>query len=335
MPASSSASLRQVRTRRVVPLALLLVALLMWLLVPLPASAVAWTATSFANPIMSSRKPDFRGSAIGLDFMKDKLRQSIAWHVHQRLQLPDSLSDEHKIVRHLAALKPLMISQTELWHTPLRSPITTGLGWCDGVNGFAGLVLSNEFATVETVAVYDQELRAGHTYGRVWSKQYGDWLYFDAWTDEVVVFRSRGSGAVEYLAKARPLGNRRLAGEAPDVVERMHKLAPRAFVIQRHYPTLAQLYVARTGNLASHGDVYPKGSFEQVVAGRREYAPAAPSNVSPAAAQAFMAARIDHLLGRPDDAKRGFRRVIEIEGEKRSVFGEAAEIFVERLEGHS
>lgn len=251
--------------------------------------------------------------------------------------LPGNISDVERIARRLVALKPLMISQTELPHLPLEPPVAiAGVGMCDSINGFAATILAREFEQAEIVGVFDAESRGGHSFGRVWSNQYSDWLYFDVWTEEVVVFRNAG-GRTRYLFRVRPIGPRagvQLEGET--VLARIRDRASAGLVHNRLQPHLGGYLLTRAWNLSTHGDRSPPGAAEAIADLIASNPPAealikAPITSTPAPS-AYVRARLAHLRGDSAAARAAYAQVVAAEGGGRSIYGRAARIFIARID---
>ncbi|MDP8993888.1 MAG: hypothetical protein M3N07_02730 [Pseudomonadota bacterium] len=267
------------------------------------------------------------------------LQQGLAAHYHNSHSPAEALDDAAKVIRLLADLKLRFISQTELTYRQANSPVAVaGMGWCDGINGFAAAVLSHEFPRSEIVAVVDRLQRGGHSFGRVWSEQYRDWLYFDMWTDEVVVFRSRPGARAEILARARPLGARRLPQESPEVFRRMYDNAHSGFTQYRVQPTLGGYVFSRIANLLSNGSRSPAGTVEAIAEASTITLPNDPRVLppdGPVAKADYVEARFHHLLGDENRAREAYARVVAAEGEPLSAYGRAARIFIDRIEARA
>lgn len=308
-----------------------------WLLfVPAPRAAIPWVMERSSGWLLT----EYQGSSSLPTRAARKLaglwlQQGLAAHVHEAQPRPGSGDDAERILQRLVSLKPKFISQTELVHGPANSPAAVaGLGWCDGINGFAATVLSHEFPRSEIVGVVDREQRGGHSFGRVWSEQYRDWLYFDLWTDEVAVFRSAPGRRAEMLARARPLGPRRLALESPEVFQRMYDDAHSAFTQYRVQPTLGGYIFTRLANLVSSGSSAAEGADEAIAAASAITLPNDPDLVTPIRPEAgadYLQARFHHLLGHEDRARDAYRQVAAKERPPVSAYARAARIFLHRL----
>lgn len=135
-------------------------------------------------------------------------------------------NDVERLVAQLRPLHAALLNQREVAHAPANwSTFLTGLGYCDQVNGVAANVLANEFDHSQLIAISDTlpEI-AGHVIGRVWSKDRGDWLYYDVWNG-LMVFAAHGGSPIAILAREPP---------SPDVMAPSEQLA-----IQRFYDLTA------------------------------------------------------------------------------------------------
>ena len=97
-----------------------------------------------------------------------------------------------------------VLNAIEVPHDPHVWPVLiAGFGWCDQVNAVAAQVLAHSFRHAQLYALYDPQAQASpHTVGRVWSDQRHEWLYFDAFFNQPVVYRRTGPGKYEILNKA-------------------------------------------------------------------------------------------------------------------------------------
>lgn len=314
--------------------ALGLMAVLLFL--PLPRTATRWLAITNASWLLTRYTGnESRALEAGRRLMGIWVQQNLIAHMHRAQQIPDGGDDARRVAARVLAVNRVVASQVALPHWPVNSPtVVSGLGWCDGVNGVAANLLSWEFSRAQIVGLADPVTGAGHSFGRVWSAQYRDWLYFDIWSDEVVVFRSRPGRPAEYLV-------RHLSSPV-----RAHDEAERA--------KLGRMYDIAHGGWA-HNEVRPTfGGYlalklRQSMRRHREPAPPPPPpvpaeppppappefnspNTSPAN-EIYLAARIDHLMGDTAAARRGYEEVVRREGAQQSTFGRAARLFARRLGG--
>ena len=305
--------------------------------VPLPRAA-AFELTTYSSTWLLS---NYEGgssfpSRIARKFLGLWLQQSVATHAFYSHPIAEGTGDAQRIAARLSRLKPMMISQTELMHHPPNSPtIFAGFGWCDGINAFAAIVLSHEFPSAEIIGVVDPIARGGHSFGRVWSDDYDDWLYFDMWTDEVVVFRSRPGKPAEYLSRTRPLGQRSLPAEDLPLFRRTYDNAHSGFVHNRLQPSLGGYVFSRIGNAIFHGSRFPAGADEAIAVAVSSTLPTNFPSDRPnrtVASEAYLHARLDHLTGNLAGARAHYMEVLETEKRHLSMYGRAARIFVTRID---
>jgi hypothetical protein len=264
------------------------------------------------------------------------LQHNIAAQLYHQEQVPEGLGDAERVAFRLARLKPKFISQTELPHAPAGAPAPlAGFGWCDSITGFAATVLANEFSQVEIVGLYDEQVRGGHSFGRLWSDELGDWLYFDLWPDEVVVFRSRPGQPAQFLARMHPVGNRDLPNANPEAVRRMYDRAHQGLVHNRLQSTLGAYIFTRLWNAATHGNTAPAGAAEVISTIPQPPRPAEFSTGErnrTAAPRAYVDARMEHLMGDPQAARALYTQVLADDGDTLSTFRQAARIFIDRID---
>ncbi|HYD39136.1 MAG TPA: hypothetical protein VEA60_16075 [Allosphingosinicella sp.] len=302
-------------------------ALFLWLMLfPLPRGAASWLMNRSDSWLLSGYQTEGPAALravrklVGLS-----VQQSLAAHSYRAHRLPPGLPDAVRIGTRLTALKPLFISQVELRHGPVDSPVgIAGLGWCDGTNGFAALVLSHEFPRAEIVGVADAKTGAAHSFGRVWSDEVSDWLYFDLWADEVVVFRSRRGSPARYLWRTRPLPPA-FAAREQELIARIYDRAYAGIAHNRLQPSLG-------GYLLSRLVQRVRGDRPTIVAATLSPTDDRTPPAPPAASGAYLQARFDHLLGNAAAARRGYARVVAAERGKLSTYGRAARIFAGRLD---
>ena len=271
-----------------------------------------------------------------------ELQSSLAAHAHDAQSVPADLSDAQRIAARLLAIKAAMIDQTELRHRPVNAPAIAGLAYCDSLNGFAAMVLSHEYDQAGIVAVDDPVTGARHSFGRVRARGQG-WLYFDIWSNQVALFRSRPGRGAEYLVLARGPAPIPPPPEVAAMVRRVHDRAHAGLVHNRLQPTVGGYLLHRLGNWLRHGDasgagvregLASKGLGGPVAAGTSAPTWAGwgdpPPTRAPAAADAWLRARLAHLTGETAAARRAYAEVARREGAD-SVYGRAARIFLERL----
>jgi hypothetical protein len=306
------------------------------LFLPLPAPALSLLAGK-SSSWMLDPAPD-QGFVAGRSARKLAglaVQQGLADAFLEARPLPKDLPVAERVGRRLAALKPLLISQTELPHAPVSPPAAlAGIGWCDAINGVAATVLAREFPKVEIVGVLAPGGVGGHSFGRLWSSDSSEWLYFDLWTQEVSVFRSRRGRAAEYLYRARPVGGPTPPAEDSALIGRIHDRAWSGIVHNRLQSTLGAYLLSRLSNLARHGDRSPAGAFEaiQAVASSAPAPDPGPPAVATPAPGAYVEARLAHFRGDRAEARRRYLELLAAERGAASTFGAASRIFVARID---
>lgn len=337
VPEPATSSIRSRLKGFVLGTALVLTIFASWLLlVPAPRAVIPWVMAQSSGWLLSGYERD--GSLptrATRKFVGLWLQQGLAYHAYKARPGTDPDDDADKIIKMLIYLKPMFISQAEQRHGPANSPVAvSGLAWCDPTNGFAANVLSHEFPRSEVVGGVDRQARAGHAFGRVWSEQYDDWLYFDLWTDEVVVFRSRSGGKAEYLRRARPLGARSLSAEDPELIGRIYDNAHSSFTQFQAQPTLAAYLISRVGNLVQNGSTSPEGTLDAIATAATIAPPnnrPNPQPTEPAARAAYLQARFYHLIGNKVLAREAYHRVMVAEKPPFSGYHQAARTYFQRL----
>lgn len=315
--------------------ALLVIMVFQVLLRPLPQPVMVWSLRASSGWLLSGDEDNPASvtkavrKLIGLT-----LQQSVAAHAYRSQRVPEGLSDAKRLAFRLSQLKEALIDQTELLHSPVSSPVgIAGVGWCDSVNGFAATVLSHEFQHAEIVGVWDPVAQGGHSFGRVWSAEARDWLYFDLWGDETVVFRSSREHGLRYLARIRPRWLRSLPDAHQQSMARVRSLAYSGLVHNKLQPTLGGYIGHRVINWIKHGDTAPEGvraALDRVPPNGSVSRVPMPLNRTKAS-EAYLQARYYHLIGDLADARRGYSEVLREEGNQLSTYGRAAKIFLRRI----
>jgi hypothetical protein len=306
------------------------------LFLPLPAPVLSFLADK-SSPWMLEPAPDqgFAAARAGRKFAGLAVQQGLADAFLDARPLPKEMPDAERLGRRLAELKPLLISQTELPHAPINPPVAlAGIGWCDGINGFAATVLAREFPQVEIVGVLAADRRGGHSFGRIWSAPTSEWLYFDLWTEEVTVFRSRPGRPAEYLFRGRPVTGSLRLSEQKAVIADIYDRAWSGLVHNRLQSSLGGYLFTRLSNVVRHGDRSPRGSLEaiQVAATSAAQVDPGPEGVATPVPSAYVRARLAHIRGDSNQARRGYSEVLAAERGRRSTYGIAAAIFIERID---
>lgn len=302
---------------------------------PLPAPILSFLADKSSSWMLDpAADRGFAMGRAGRKFAALAVQQGLADAFLQARPLPKVTPDAERLARRLAELKPLLISQTELPHAPINPPVgLAGIGWCDGINGFAATVLAREFPQVEITGVLAADRLSGHSFGRLWSARTSEWLYFDLWTDEVSVFRSRPGRAAEYLFRWRTVGSPPVEEQSP-VIADIYDRAWSGLVHNRLQSSLGGYLFTRLSNVVRHGDRSPRGALETIQVAAKSAAPVdpGPRAVATPAPAAYVRARLAHIRGDTVQARRGYSEVLAAERGGRSTYGIAAGIFIERID---
>jgi hypothetical protein len=213
------------------------------------------------------------------------------------------LSDVDFVFARLATLRGAMLSQNELKH-PARNwfSLFSGLGYCDQLNRTAALVLAHRFGHAQTYAISAADPTKGHVIGRVWSRDLGDWLYFDLWPVNIVVFRYDARIGVQPLRTACAVPPRDVPSQDGLAAE-LYKRIPLGTVLNE-YPTSFGAYLwsrRRTDTrmigasaVAEYPDVAETAAADTIFDASFF---ARPLPLSSAVARDYMRHRMDLLLG--------------------------------------
>ena len=198
-------------------------------------------------------------------------------------------------------------------HAPHHWPVlVAGFGFCDQVNAGVAQVLAHSFRSAQIYALYDPKAKTSpHTVGRVWSDQWHDWLYFDAFTDPPMVYRHLLGGGIEILNHAQ--ANHRGRRQPP-----LEAYALDGWTLNE-YSSSFGLYVSKKIASSILGrETVPPGPLDVIAASP----PPPPENVTPLSpsplppprnpavyrrvAKAYIDARASDLFGDVQQAKRQY-----------------------------
>jgi hypothetical protein len=172
-----------------------------------------------------------------------------------------------------------------------------GVGYCDQVNAAVATIGARHFDRTELYAFVDPVTNISpHTIGRVWSEQRREWLYFDAFFADAVLFTKDAAGRPRYLDTG--IARVPSRGIASRAVDRLGGVT-----LIRFQPTYGSYLLSR---LRRSGDP-PALSAAQATAAPGRKRPTSPIDDATfrRVARAFVAARIEDLFGgRPVDAYR-------------------------------
>lgn len=321
-----------------------------WLLLPLAASSLAaallfvplpkWAISLAVEQSAAWMLNDVGVAPTGLEGAIKKLagetiQQSLVAHFRSTGPHRSKGHDVAFAAAQLRRLRPMLINQEELPHAPIKGQMAlSGLAWCDEANGLAGRLLAHDFDPVQIVGVRDTTSVLAHSFGRFWSRQYNDWLYFDIWPDEVFVFRAVKGGRIEYLYSSRPSADGLYRPADGLAARRAHMLLGQGFVHNELQSNVGSYFIHRIANLLMHGDtasteavpIMPAILGQSAFLSRRQVPKAYSSAIG-----IYANARVEHFFGNYDRAAALYRDAARRDKEK-SVFGLAATIFARRLE---
>jgi hypothetical protein len=342
MTRSTGRGVRESIIRRGLIVVLLVAVLLVPILVlPLPKAVVrqvvlwsdSWILTDFIN---GGHGRFAHATNAGQKTLATLLQYSLVTHFRRNQVVPEGASDPERMMAYLVPLKKALLSQTSVPHAASSWPVMlSGLGWCDQVNGVAAILLAAEFPSVQMIGMVDSESGAGHTVGRVWSPEMNDWLYYDIWGDEVVVFSVGDDGNADYIGRASPMPHRAPSAENAAVLHRLYNQTRDGFVFNEFRRTFGGylLFKLRTAwtsrtleSIAPPSVALTEAGF---VGGSSALAPEVFSG-SPRTTRAYLEARLDHLLGDPSRGRRGYQAVAQQEAQQSTVLGRAAQLFLEQ-----
>lgn len=323
------------KTRLLLPLlAIILVAHLLF--IPLPKWAIS-VAVRYSAPWMlndNNVAPTGFGGAIQ-KLVGETIQQSLVAHFRSTGPRRQNGRDVDFVAEQLQRLRPMLINQSELYHNPVKGPMAlSGLAWCDEANGLAGRFLAHDFDYVQIIGVRDSKSGLAHSFGRFWSRQYNDWLYFDIWPEEVSIFRAAKRGNIEYLHRSRPLADGIYRPADVMAARKAHNLLGRGFVHNELQSNVGSYFFHRIANLLMHGDTAPANATP-ILSAISDQSPFSSERQAPRAYSSAIAiyadARVEHLFGNYDRAAALYRDAARRDKGK-SVFGLAASIFARRLE---
>lgn len=303
---------------------------------PLPRPVLHYLATNSAGWILNDngRSKSIPGKMAQV-FTGELIQQSMIAHFHDRYGKSQWKDDAAFAGMLLHALRPTLISQREIYHQAVGTPTAfSGLGWCDELNGVAGRLLAHDFDRIEIVGVNDPKTGGGHSFGRFWSKQHMDWLYFDIWTEEVLIFKIRAGKAPEYLFRSSPVDPNVVTPDDFGILRSYHAKAKQGFVHVRHQNSLAGHIGSRMWNFFAHGSTMPSEALAPIKALVEREKQAAPSKrIAPRhynrQIRAYTDARLAQIFGDLDTAKSLYRSASQ--SDPKSSYGLASAKFLDRL----
>lgn len=163
---------------------------------------------------------------------------------------PDEL---RRMVRVLTVIRGKLLSQEEIYHPPSNVPsIFSGVGWCDQLNNTAAQAATYLTGKSDVIALIDREGRSPHSIARTWSPTRDEWIYFDVWPSQVIIFTD-GGRSKEGRAIIRilyPESGTELATGA--VRERMVNLYAETLPKSRVSGTFRSNFIYQVGSSFSH-----------------------------------------------------------------------------------
>ncbi len=299
---------------------------------PLPAKVTRYVSLQLAGPLLNEADQNDSGPVkIAKRLTALKLEQSLIAGLYNRQKIPAGAGDAEIMAAHLLQLRHMLVSQLQAPHAQVESTVTlSGLGYCGGMNGVAAILLSHHFDRAELVSFTSTFKGGGHSFGRVWSAEYADWVYFDIWGGEVDIFLSKPGQKALYLVRSKEVDVQNPMDPEMAGTRAFHDRAHSALVQSTLQPTLGGYLWARLGNWVDHGSTWPESA--QILVRQEAALPdlGYRLNFQPKftrAPQAYMEARIDHLSGNMLRAKTGYARVIAADKGHPSAFAAAATVF--------
>lgn len=213
--------------------------------------------------------------------------------------------DVSRIMSVLTYLRSRVLNGAQVHHEWHEWPaLLRGYGYCDQLNATACEVLVGAFPRAQLVGLVDRNTgKSPHTVGRVWSPERDEWLYFDLYLADAVVYRKAAGGKAEILARGDHDPTRE---SLPDSIYDLD-----AFVLSRYRGTYAaHLTLKATQQMADrligvYGSVpSPPPAFEAPPP-----APPRPRYNVTALERRYLAARLEHLFGDPVRAAVLYRDV--------------------------
>jgi hypothetical protein len=261
------------------------------------------------------------------------IEQSLFTQLHDLHPLAARTDDLSKLRQRLELLRPMLINQIQIpHHMILSSTMLTGVGKCSGINDAAANFLAHDFDLVEMIAVDGDNPDNGHSFARLWSPQYKDWLYFDIWTDQIQIFRATKAGAV-YLSRT-PNGLSAHQLEIARTTKPMHDMATFGHVRTKLQTNFAGYLVYRLGNYLDHGTTWevdhsPLTQAMTTIAVEPD--PKLLLNSYNQRSNLYLHARLDHIFGQKKTARTFYNAVAQQPDVQTSTFGKAANIFAAQL----
>lgn len=165
------------------------------LLAPWPETIIKFV---FFNPPNNTNSLSFKAKKTASTLAQLKMVNYLNSEIESKAQ---GNSEAGHILNVLKKVRSLMKTQYEDSFPPINWPsLLLGKGYCDQINGVAGQILSLRFKSTQLIGL---RLATGeaHTVGRLFSATENDWLYFDAWAPNLVIFKVAKNGEIVFLRK--------------------------------------------------------------------------------------------------------------------------------------
>jgi hypothetical protein len=301
---------------------------------PLPKSVMYFIAEHAGGWLINQQNGRYSG---GAGFIKRlvslKMEESVIAHLHGRKMHAEKIDDVALLHGRLAQIKPMLASQMEVPHeTIVSSSVLTGLGRCTGVNAAAALLLAHDFSRVDMIAVDGDAPDNGHSFGRAWSKQRKQWLYFDIWSPQIQIFTATPAGVSYLLREPSVLSDDDTL--AAQRTQPMHEMAYGGHVRAQIQTSFGGYIWYRLNNYINHGSTWEIDNrpATQLLIHRLPVEPdLAVSNSWSASPSTYLMARLDQILGGDASARQRYLRVSNAANTNSSAFDAAASVFAGRL----
>jgi hypothetical protein len=255
------------------------------------------------------------------------IEHSLIENVIDRRFTDGSTGDIEKIKERLVYLKSLFLSSYQTDHVPDSIPsILSGVGYCDQLNGVAAHLLAQVFERSELFALYDPVNRTSpHTVGRVWSEEEKQWIYFDIWTEETIIFTIKGDEVV-IRSRVSDIFKPQLRPN-PYPAEEWYGFTKDGFVLTEYSSTFALCLLKKLKRQAHI--YYSSFSLLQNIVPK-------PGSDHSIIRKTFLQARVNQILGNMKEAQRQYSKVLlytpDETGRESSYYWQASSIFAKRLE---
>jgi hypothetical protein len=324
------------RSRWRLVVAALILVLLAWQILfrPLPRPVLYFIAEHAGGWLINQQNDRYAGAS---GFVKRlvslKMEQSVIAHLHDRkIQIAD-VDDVALLRGRLAQIKPMLANQIDVPHeTILSSSMLTGLGRCTGVNAAATLLLAHDFSRVDMIAVDGDSPDNGHSFGRAWSQQRKQWLYFDIWSPQIQIFTATPAGATYLLREPSVLSA--ADSLAAQRTKPMHDMAYGGHVRAQIQTSFGGYIWYRMNNFIDHGSTWEIDNrpATQLLTHPLPIEPELDvSNSWSASPNTYLTARLDQIFGDDASARQRYLRVNKTAKTNPSAFDAAASVFAGRL----